>query len=67
MKAAIILLILGVYLVLAFIIARLCAVNAGWERIARVIPGNGEKNGIGPGNGPVRRNPDFPGAAKSNG
>jgi len=41
MKAAIIFGIIGVYLVLAFAIARFCAVNAGWERIADLFPKNG--------------------------
>jgi len=41
MKVTIILIILGVYLVLAFAIARLCAVNADWERIVDFIPRNG--------------------------
>ena len=41
MKVTIILVILGVYVVLAFAIARLCAVNADWERIVDFIPRNG--------------------------
>ncbi len=38
MKATIFLIALGVYLVLAFLIARLCAVNAGWDKVAGVFP-----------------------------
>ncbi|MBN1825630.1 MAG: hypothetical protein JW958_05125 [Candidatus Eisenbacteria bacterium] len=65
MKVTIIILVLGVYLVLAFVIARLCAVNAGWEKIARVIPGNGERGRNGLENGSAGPEADFPGAAKT--
>lgn len=43
MKAAIIFGVLGVYIIVAFAIARFCAVNAGWEKIADFLPPNGEK------------------------
>ncbi len=43
MKATIIFAVLGIYLVLAFVIARFCAVNAGWEKIADLIPKQDEK------------------------
>ncbi|MFH1680477.1 MAG: hypothetical protein ABIH26_07520 [Candidatus Eisenbacteria bacterium] len=43
MKAAIILGVLFGYFVLAFAIARFCAVNAGWERAADLAPPNGEE------------------------
>ncbi|MFH1278854.1 MAG: hypothetical protein ABIK65_10800 [Candidatus Eisenbacteria bacterium] len=42
MKLAIILGVLGVYIIVAFVIARFCAVNAGWEKIADLLPPNGE-------------------------
>jgi len=67
MKAAIIILVLGVYLILAFIIARLCAVNAGWERIARVVPGKGERGRDRSTSGPIGTGGDLPGTAKPNG
>jgi len=41
MKIAIVLGVLVGYFVLAFAIARFCAVNAGWERAADVVPPNG--------------------------
>lgn len=41
MKAAIVLLVMGFYLVVAFVIARFCAVNAGWERLSDLIPRGG--------------------------
>lgn len=43
MKATIILGVLGVYLVVAFVIARFCAVNAGWEKVADFIPRKNER------------------------
>ncbi len=41
MKAAIVLLVLGFYLVVAFVIARFCAVNAGWEKLSNLLPSSG--------------------------
>ncbi len=38
MKTVIVVSVLGVYLVLALVVARFCAVNSGWERIARILP-----------------------------
>ena len=43
MKATIIFAVFGIYLVLAFVIARFCAVNAGWEKIADLIPKQDDK------------------------
>lgn len=42
MKAAIIFGVLGVYAIVAFAIARFCAVNAGWEKISNFLPKEGE-------------------------
>ncbi|MBM3321265.1 MAG: hypothetical protein FJY73_11370 [Candidatus Eisenbacteria bacterium] len=41
MKIAIVLGVLVGYFVLAFAIARFCAVNAGWERAADLVPPSG--------------------------
>ncbi len=38
MKAAIVLFVLGVYFVIAIAIARFCAVNAGWEKVTKLVP-----------------------------
>lgn len=40
MKTVIVFFVLGGYLTMAVMIARLCAVNADWERIARKFPRN---------------------------
>ena len=59
MKAVIVFGILGFYFILAFAIARLCAVNAGWEQAADLLPPEGdrdfaepERKTPGEGNGP---------------
>jgi hypothetical protein len=44
MKIAIVFGVLVGYFVLAFAIARFCAVNAGWERAADLVPPNGGKD-----------------------
>ena len=46
MKTAIVFVVLGVYVVLALGIARLCAVNAGWERASNLFPRRGSDNGM---------------------
>jgi hypothetical protein len=44
MKAVIVFGIVGFYLILAFAIARLCAVNAGWEQAADLLPPEGDRD-----------------------
>ncbi len=38
MNSVIVFLLLGVYIGLAFVVARFCAVNAGWDKLARLVP-----------------------------
>lgn len=66
MKATIFLIVLGVYLVLAFLIARLCAVNAGWDKVAGVFPRKGGNYGEGTVPPVFRSGPDKPVSGEPN-
>ena len=41
MNSVIVVLLLGVYIGIAIVIARFCAANAGWDKLSRLVPRQG--------------------------